>query len=330
MGYLKRIPPKITEKLKNITGNSVIVAYGLRVSLSDIAKEKFKSVNIEYKSDKLIIPSTSVFPQANAGKVSEHNINGYEIIHKDWPKIDKEIFLGDRPVYGDWEKGSFSLWQTRLVYQRTFVPPRGCSIKIPKYNFLKESNQLEITFVVEPSLKVGDKNFESDLLFELSLLKENIGYCDVFIDTTTPDEIFKTRKLSWALFPPGTREFKSEVERKILSKSPDIQKSILSRVEFIESLNPDTYIVGSGFNSNYYGALFYNDFVVFDNIDYGNATYILYEDWEQLSKLSRSELMKSSSKYIRLVHDEVWKNRLQEIVTHERQKRKPRKSRRMF
>ena len=42
-----------------------------------------------------------------------------------------------------------------------------------------------------------------------------------------------------------------------------------------------------GMNSHYFGAKFGENIVVFENMDYGNAIYILSDNWEEISKMSR-------------------------------------------
>lgn len=52
-----------------------------------------------------------------------------------------------------------------------------------------------------------------------------------------------------------------------------------------------------------------DDLVVFENIEYGNAIYILYDDWDEISKLSRIDLLsgRAGSNFDRIIHSGNWK-----------------------
>jgi hypothetical protein len=60
--------------------------------------------------------------------------------------------------------------------------------------------------------------------------------------------------------------------------------------------------------------------VVFENIEYGNAVYILFDNWEELSKISRLDLMsgKFNGSFERVVHISGWKGKVKTIVAGKR------------
>lgn len=63
-------------------------------------------------------------------------------------------------------------------------------------------------------------------------------------------------------------------------------------------------------SSAYFGAQFADDVVVFENINFGNAAYVLYEGWKEMSKLSRTELLRDENSFDRIVHSKGWEKRL--------------------
>jgi hypothetical protein len=65
----------------------------------------------------------------------------------------------------------------------------------------------------------------------------------------------------------------------------------MSSVGSLRALKPEKYIRGVGSFDGYIGAQFAEDLVVFENWRYGNALYILYESWEEISKRSRVDLL---------------------------------------
>jgi hypothetical protein len=87
-------------------------------------------------------------------------------------------------------------------------------------------------------------------------------------------------------------------------------------MEFFETLNPKHYIRGTNKFNLYFGAVLQNDIVILENIRYGNAIYIFKRDWEELSKLSRTELLNMQNEYIlRIIHTSNWKNNVNNTIT---------------
>ena len=46
--------------------------------------------------------------------------------------------------------------------------------------------------------------------------------------------------------------------------------------------------------------------VLMENMIYGNATYVFRDNWEELSKLSKAEIIKNNLQDKRFVHRESW------------------------
>lgn len=60
-------------------------------------------------------------------------------------------------------------------------------------------------------------------------------------------------------------------------------------------------------NRRYFGAQFSDNLVVFENIEYGNAIYILFDNWAEISQMSRIDILQRKEKdFIRLPHRKNW------------------------
>jgi len=93
--------------------------------------------------------------------------------------------------------------------------------------------------------------------------------------------------------------------------TPEQESTIKERVEQIDKLKPVGYIAGGDGFLRYFGAKFGDDFVVFENARYGNAIYIMYENWEELSKRSRVDLLSGPEEsFDRILHKPGWKEEL--------------------
>jgi hypothetical protein len=78
-------------------------------------------------------------------------------------------------------------------------------------------------------------------------------------------------------------------------------------VEEFRRLSPERFILGKGGFNRYIGAVLPHDIVVFENLRYGNALYVLYENWEEVSQRSRVDLIKgTSADYERIPHVDGW------------------------
>lgn len=60
-------------------------------------------------------------------------------------------------------------------------------------------------------------------------------------------------------------------------------------MKVLAQLNPQNYIAGTSGFARYFGEKLRDDLVAFENLHYGNALYVMYEDWVTLSHRSRTE-----------------------------------------
>ena len=58
------------------------------------------------------------------------------------------------------------------------------------------------------------------------------------------------------------------------------------------------------------------DIYVLESMYYGNATYIFGDGWEQLSKMTKAEVLNEQLQKARIVHRLGWKNKLEQIVEY--------------
>ena len=88
-------------------------------------------------------------------------------------------------------------------------------------------------------------------------------------------------------------------------------------------VKPQAFIQGTSEFRRYFGAQFADDIVVFENIEYGNAIYVMFEDWQLLSKKTRIELLSAEERqFVRIPHTRTWKLKLRDTVEAGIRKRK--------
>lgn len=134
-------------------------------------------------------------------------------------------------------------------------------------------------------------------------------------------------QVNWEILPAGSRDSADDRARLVRELSPDaardpeIAKIVLDRIEFFESLQdpkPQRFIKGRNSFSSYFGVQFSSEIVAFENPREGNAIYIVFGKWEEISKFSKSDLLATDEEdrsFVRVVHAGDWKKRFTEKLS---------------
>lgn len=319
---IRQIPNAVRVKVANGSG-PLIVGTIKKISADVIGQGLYDHLSIRLGADGIEFESP-VIPPPDVGRYSQRNVEGWEFPRKDLPKITKSFYM-EAPNYGDWSNGSHTVVHDRLVYQKEFREPRDIAISI---EFLSVSEGVSkiylMKFAVECVLDRDDPDFEDDLLFCLNLLQENVGAVDVYPSGTTREDFIKTLTLDWEIFPPGSvEEIVSRLSKKMRRMKAGTASVLRDRIETFSKLKPRAYIQGTGGFNTYVGAQFADDLVVFENVRYGNALYVLYDDWESVSRRSRIDLIRGTdADFDRIVHGPVWKEQLDAIIRSELRRRR--------
>jgi hypothetical protein len=319
---IRQLPNAVRVKVANGTG-PLIAATTKRIPADVIGQGLYDHLSIRLGVDGIEFESP-VIPPSDVGRYSQRNVEGWEFPRKDLPKITKSFYM-EAPDFGDWSRGSHTVVHDRLVYQKEFQEPRDIAVSIELLNASEGANPIYLMkFAVEFVLDRHDSDFEGDLLFCLNLLQENVGVVDVYPSGTTREDFIKTLTLDWEIFPPGSvEEIVSRLSKKMRSTKAGADAILRDRIEAFSKLKPKAYIQGTaGFNS-YVGAQFADDLVVFENVRYGNALYILYDDWEAVSRRSRIDLIRGTdADFDRIIHGPVWKEQLGVIIRSQLRRRR--------
>ena len=312
------IPATIEAELRKIQSKNVQVFAGKKVELDDIKSRVYAHLGLTL--DTLNVGSRwELIPGADVGKTSARNVNGWEILRKDLPKY-KKYFYQDIPIYGNAVRNG---WTTaaipRDVYHRDQIPPYLLQLNV----FIQEQvdqSRYGIVFSIDQVFDREAPSFRDDLLFGLNLLQENTGVAGV-VSADNPEFVF-TSALEWSVFPPGEIE---KIATAWLGEKVEGERrdTVLERLQLFEQFKPIEYLRGMGGNDHYIGAKFAGDLVAFENLKYGNALYVLYANWEELSRRPRSELLKlPHSHFDRIVHVPGWEQRFAVLMQQELQDRK--------
>lgn len=309
--YIK-IPSNIHAKLEKIESREVVVGCIIKFSKTDLEQRDLSHLQIRLDDHGLHYPG-SIIPPKESGKYSSWNVNGREVVQKDLPKETYYRHM-DAPNWGGYGTHTVSIPGER--YQRMQIAPRNSRIDIQCVDGLPGKSHYAIRFQVSEVLNRDEPAFKERLLECINLLQENVGYCGVEESTITMQEYIATLNVSWDILPPGTIE--EAKERLFSGKKPTQQEIDVAdkRYGFFKSLNPKAFIFGRSGLLRYFGALIQDDFVIFENIEYGNAIYIMFEDWKELSQKNRVDLLSGSygKKFERIIHKGTWEKEVRAII----------------
>jgi len=249
---------------------------------------------------------------------SKENIIGKIDIHKD---REKELYSYEVP----WLRKQFvGRNETELVcsivtrtiprYPRTYHKPEELSIT------LATNSQGEKLFVSSP---IEVKN-ESRFKLATNLFLEIFGmvYTTNYPHTDLQIPLNVGRQLNWRILPKGnskfTHQLKTGLAQVLKMKKKVYQDYLLRQVEHITKYSPSEIAIGIGGLQGYVAFIFKAyGFTVLESIHPNNATYVLGENWEALSKKTKLELIESK-RAERLIHNKHWLSHLDNMMSRRR------------
>lgn len=313
----RQIPQDVRQRLETFELDDVVVACAKRLRPQDVGR--YSHLGLALEGGRLTIPPPFV-PDVKAGKYSRSNVEGKDIARRDLPMVRKE-FSYLAPDWGDWSKGSHIVSHTRNVYRREFIRPKEVELAITLIE--DHDGVFLVKFAVDQVINRHSIDFEAELLYNINILQENIGSVDVFPAEATLADYAATIRVDWELLPAGELGAQEAVTRLLNGKRPitAAQRKVMEeRLATFARLKPTHFIAGTSGFVRYFGAKYADDFVVFENVRYGNAIYVMFEGWERLSQRSRIDLLKGDREgFERIEHRERWQKRLQAMLQHYRE-----------
>jgi hypothetical protein len=318
----RKIPQPITEKIRQLGSKSVVVGCVAKLSEVDIRKDVYGHLGITFEKGNLTHPD-SIVPDPEAGRYSDSNANGHELVRTDLPMITK-TYSFDAPNYGDWSNGSHEVSWDRPVYVREFVPPTENEIKI---EFIGEEGSGDaktfvFRFAVDQPLRAGDRHFNDEVFRLLNLMQESLGVSDVFPSDAKLEDYLRTIYVNWEILPPGERDNNiAKITAAVRNADEETRKRIVDRYDFFDKMKHEALIQGHGGFKRYFGAKFSDELVAFENMEYGNAVYIMLKDWKETSKRTKQELLASGQDgkgFFRVVHAKGWKTQVKKLIEQSR------------
>ena len=248
------------------------------------------------------------------GKISSYNAEGKHIVRRDLPKETAyrqvEWHWNEWRGYGETEEMSRIVDVPYERYPREFIPPPGIELSI--------SGSDETGFlVVSPSMEFKSEN-EDKIIHVINLFLEIFGEAHVLSKDLKAIRIPKVQRVNWTILPQGEypwEKLKEHVEPILKAASEGKRPVIRNRLEIISGYTPLFVAIGrAGFSGYLIFGFPEKNIYVCESAFYGNATYIFEKDWEQLSKLTKAQILDENLQKDRLIHQEGWGKKVASIL----------------
>ena len=247
----------------------------------------------------------SEFIPAAIGPETKKNANGYRIVHKERDKENREIehSYHIKDWHGNFHDGICSY--NRLCYPFESVHPTCYPLIIDKNTIRSE---------------LINKKDKEILKTQINIFLEIFGYVNI-TDNSLNSLCKKTiKKVPWTILPIGDFPWDKRANEiiKNIEKMPKKYKNIIKcRYETILKYNPDNIYVGNDYFNGYVVFEFKKKklFLLESDILF-NATYIFKNNWEELSKLTKKDILKGKLCFKRLIHNKSWIKEIEKILNN--------------
>lgn len=248
---------------------------------------------------------TAVVP-AVVGPSTEFNARGKEVVRKDLPMETRSRMI--HTSWEDWHGQTHSGTQYRDydAYPREQIPPPGEYLTLVRRDGERFAASRSIRNDEPEEQIVNILNVVLELFDELAI--------------THPDlrSALEVRQVNWKILPPGKYPYERAADalREYVGRLPSKDREVADhRIRAITRHEPDFVAVGIGGFSDYvvFGFTDRNRYVL-ESPYLGNATYVFRNDWEQVSGLSKAEIIEGSLHEARLIHNDKWQRQLREVI----------------
>lgn len=252
---------------------------------------------------------------AALGPISTFNAEGDYEIHKDQP-----METAYRQAEWKWKefRGRYdTVERSKIVgipykrYPRTFIPPPSVELSI---------KQLQTGDMVLASQTIEFiENRDAELIHIINLFLELFGECELLRQDLSP--VLETRlvRLNWEVLPKGLLPWVQLQKhlKPIVERQPDGNRAVINkRHEAINAFGPEFVAVGHGGFDGYVIFGFPSKSIyILESTQINNATYVLDKNWEDLSNMTKAELLNHGLQKERLIHRENWFAALRRVLS---------------
>lgn len=251
-----------------------------------------------------LTPNQQILPRPIGAKTL-FNAQGAVVRHKDRPK---EVHY--RSVFvKDWH-GNYHLADVPYKrYPRTQIPAPLIELCLIRKN--------DSLLLISPELENSHESTERNRSV-INIFLEIFGRCDIFTTDSLPVlQDLPIKRVNWEILPVGEYPWErlSDIMGKIMSTKPNVRRKQTHMMELILGYKPSQVIIGVGGFRGYIIMAFEDKHLyVVENPLYGNATYVFDDNWEEFSKLSKSDVINNNLMKYRYEHRLGWESNIDNLL----------------
>ena len=149
-------------------------------------------------------------------------------------------------------------------------------------------------------------------------LLTNFEECEILTENFENVMPTRTIKLNWEVLPSGDYPWKrmqDDLQKVSAKSSKTAKKLLIDKCEFINSFQPDFRAYGkSGFHGYVIFGFMHRNIYVLESVYPNNATYVFGKNWEELSKLTKAEILKENLQDVRIIHNNNWQQEIRDLL----------------
>lgn len=178
-------------------------------------------------------------------------------------------------------------------------------------------DSLGMLMVVTEAIEYESRNHKR-ILNTINIFLTNFGECEILtaaLDSLMP---MKTIYLNWEVLPQGEypwSKVEKDLERISEGNSKTSRKMMLDKCKYINEFRPDFRAYGkSGFNGYVILGFKEKNLYVLESVYSNNATYVFSDNWQELTKLTKAQILNGGLQDARLIHKENWKEDVRKLL----------------
>ena len=242
-----------------------------------------------------------VLPRA-LGSVTRRNCNGYDLIFRDRPKEPYTISF----MAPGWHDTYHPVSITRWRYPRKHID--GYEIELTLIH--KDGKR----FIASPEL-VRKEEYRDIIKHTLNLFLELFGGFNLM--NKDMESIFREMTITnvnWTLLPIGEYPFERLEREGYLPTGKKNEKVYRHTDNVIRKFNPSQCVIGNGGFRGYVAFLFPDrNLTILEHFENGNATYVFDKNWEELSRMTKAQIVNQNLELARIIHKNNWEYSIREL-----------------
>jgi hypothetical protein len=301
------------KRIRNLQLHIGIIPHGanIRVGLSN--PMRFETVLRRAGFPIPLVNGHSILPSSTIGPICRFNAEGKQIIHRD--KRMEEVSRVREWHWTEWH-GQERVEQSDFRdipykrYPRTPVLPPSIEISVQQ--------KADSPVLVGPLVRYTDENAEL-IKHIINIFLELFRECDIFSNDLTEIILSPTTRLNWKLLPVGRvpwPQIRQQIENIVNIAPRGNRPYIWHRIDTIYGFNPEIFAMGTAGYAGYFIMGFpQKNIYVCESVKYGNATYVFDEEWRELSKKTKAEILNADLQTDRIVHKAgEWDRRIRQLL----------------